>query len=114
MAPATEGVGGYMDVVYRGAHDDWNGWVVRADLFEQAEAVGAGHHDVGQDEVVVGVLLELGEGLVGAGCDGYGVAAAFQKGFDDGAYRLFVIDDQDSFLRHRGGTLAQVALPLKL
>ena len=47
-----------MEVVDGGEHDDGHAGVVTTDVVEEGEAVGAGHHDVGEDEVVVGVLLE--------------------------------------------------------
>ena len=74
--------------------------IVGGDLVEQAEAVGAGHDDVGEDEIVVGVLLQTVEGLFGAFGGGGGVAAMFEQGGDDVAHRGFIVDDQDSFLRH--------------
>ena len=55
---AAEGAGDDVNVVDGGEHDDRHAGMVGADLVEQGEAVGAGHHDVGEDEVVVGVLLE--------------------------------------------------------
>ena len=56
---AAEGVGGDVDVVDGGEHDDGEVGVVSGELIEEADAVGAGHHDVGEDEVVGGVLLEV-------------------------------------------------------
>ena len=74
--------------------------MIAADLVEQSEAVGAGHHDVREDEVVVGVLLEPCYGLFRAldGCGG--VTALFEQGCGYSSYRFFVVYDQDSFRRH--------------
>src|SRR5258708_7129595 len=74
-------------------------------MVEQGQAVGAGHHDVGENEVVVGVLLEPCYGLFRAFGEGGGVAAAFEQRCYDAAYGLFIVDYQDSFLRH-GQTLS--------
>src|SRR5206468_6496988 len=78
-------------------------------MVEQGEAVSAWHHDVGEDEVVVRVLLEPCYGFFGAFGQGCGVAAAFQQRRYDTADGLFVIDYQDSFLRH-GQTLSREVL----
>src|SRR5260370_38191678 len=75
--------------------------MIGADMVEQGEAVGSWHHDVGEDEVVVGVLLEACHGLFRAlGC-GCGIAAAFEQSCYDAAHGFFIVDYQDSFLRHR-------------
>jgi len=74
--------------------------MIVADSIEQGEAVGAGHHDIGEDEVVVGILLEARHccfRAVGCGC---GVAAVFKECCYDGSCGFFVVDNQDSFLRH--------------
>ena len=89
-----------MNVVDGGEHDDGHAGVVGADVVEQGEAVGAGHHDVGEDEVVVGVLLEARYGLFCAFGHGCGVAAAFEQRCDNAADGFFIVDYQDSFLRH--------------
>ena len=54
--PSPERAGDDVNVIYCGEHDDWHAGMVGADLVEQAESVSAGHHDVGEDEVVVRVL----------------------------------------------------------
>ena len=74
--------------------------MVGADVVEQGEAVGAGHHNVGEDEVVVGVLLEACYGLWGAFGEGCGVAALFEQSGDEAADGFFIVDYQDSFLWH--------------
>ena len=98
---AAEGVGGDVDVVDGGEHDDGEAGVVSCELIEEADAVGAGHHDVGEDEVVGGVLLEVRQGLFCAFDDGCGVAAAGEQGGDDGAHGGFIVYYEDSCLRHR-------------
>ena len=76
--------------------------MVGGDVVEQGEAVGGGHHDVGEDEVIVGVLRKAGEGFFGACGSGGGVSAMFEHRGGDGAYGFFVVDDEDSFLWHCG------------
>ncbi len=99
---ATKGVGDHVDVVDGGEDDDWQRRVVHCYLVEEGEAVDVGHHDVGEDEVVVGVLREAGEGLFGACGGGSGVAVMFKHGGGYGANGFFVVDDEDSFLGHGG------------
>ena len=53
--------------------------MIDADVVEQGKAVGAGHYDVGEDEIVVGVLLEAGYGLFCAPRHGCGVSAALKQ-----------------------------------
>ena len=74
--------------------------MVGADLIEESEAVGAGHHDVGEDEVVVGVLRKARHCCFCAVCCGCGVAALLEQGRDYLSDGLFVVDYQDSFLPH--------------
>ena len=74
--------------------------MIGANVVEQGEAVGAGHHDVGEDEVVVGVLLETRHCLFCACGEGCRVAAAFEHGGHNAAYGFFIVDYQDSFPRH--------------
>lgn len=52
-----------MKVIDRGEHNHRHTGIIGADLVEQGKAVRSGHHDVGEHEVVVGVLLEPGCGL---------------------------------------------------
>src|SRR5271168_4798324 len=80
--------------------------MVGADVVEQSEAVGAGHHDVGEDEVVVGVLLEPRYCFFCAFRDGCRVATVLEHRGYNAAYGLFIVDYQDSFLRH-GQTLSR-------
>ena len=97
---AAEGAGDDVDVVDGGEHDDGDAGVVGAEMVEEGESVGAGHHDVGEDEVVVGVLLEASDGVFGAFSGVDGVSAAGEKGCCDCSHGFFVVDYQDSFLRH--------------
>ena len=74
---AAKGVGRDMKSWIAVEHHDRDCGVVAADVVEEGEAVGAGHHDVDEDEVVVGVLLEAGDGCFGAVECGCGVTALF-------------------------------------
>jgi hypothetical protein len=74
--------------------------MVSADLFQESQAIDAWHHDVGQDEIVVGVLLQARQRFFGTFYYGDFVATVFEQGCYDAAHGLFIVDDQDSFLRH--------------
>jgi len=75
--------------------------MIAADVVEQGEAVGAGHQNVGEDEVIVGILLEAEYGFFGAFCCGCSVAAALKQGGYSAAHEFFVVDYEDSILWHR-------------
>ena len=81
-----------------GQHHDGHAGVVAADDIEQGEAVGAGHHDVGEDEVAAGVVLQMEQGLFGVGHRGDVVSAAPKHLHQDAAHRGFVVDHQDVVL----------------
>ena len=89
---AAEGVGGDVDVVQRGQHDDGHAGVVAADDIEQGEAVDPGHHDVGEDEVAAGVVLQMEQGLFGVGHRGDVVSAVPKHGDQNAAHRGFVVN----------------------
>lgn len=83
-----------------GEHDDGDAGVVGAELIEEAEAVGMGHHDVGQDEVVGWVFAEMVKGLLGAFGHGGVIAEVSEHRGYDAADGCFVVDDEDFLVRH--------------
>jgi hypothetical protein len=95
---AAEGVGGYLDVANGGEHDDRKIGVIGRDTIQKSKAIRARHHDVGEDESVVGILAEDLDGFLGSSSGDWMISAAFQQSGDDAAHRLFIIYDQDLFL----------------
>ncbi len=64
-------------------------------MVEQGEAVATGHHDVGEDEVAAGVVLQMHHGVVGVGCGRDIVASLLQPGHDQGDDGRLVVDHED-------------------
>jgi hypothetical protein len=80
---AAKGAGRDLGVVDAAEEYDRDGGIVRGYLVEQFEPIGPGHDDIGEDKVVVGVLLQAAHGRFRArDRSGLVVAALEQRGDD--------------------------------
>jgi hypothetical protein len=95
---AAEGAGGDVNVVYGGEHDHREAGVVGGEAVEQSETVSAGHHDVGEDKRVSGILREHLDGFLCSGRSHRRKAAVLEQGRYDASDRRFIVDYKDSLL----------------
>ena len=94
---------GYGDIVNRGHHD--HGHVRESFLgaLQQPNAIQVGHHQVGEHEFELFAGIEQGDGLkAGSGLPTLIVGVGEHRR-DNLADSLLVIDNQDSFNRHKAG-----------
>ena len=90
--------------VLGGEHDDGLG-VLRAQGFEQFEAVGVGQADVEQEQVEVFAREKL-PCLLGGGGDACGEVGAGEGEFDQFGDFAFVFDDEDMRVHGEGGFIS--------
>ena len=87
------------NVVHRRDHDHRDVRIVQAQLAQKLQAVHLRHHDVAQDQVER-VFAESFEAQLAVRAGRALKALRVQKRRDNLAYRLFVVYNEDFFLRH--------------